>query len=561
MKPVFLALLVAITFLTPAAAAEIGATSRVDVVTVYPQGAEITRVATIKIPAGEHSLILDGLPGDVDPQSIRVEGDVGGAIEIRSIDSNLVHVTDEEDLASQREQIEGDIELLQDEIAAFDQQAHNIAYRRKLIKGVANRPLTTGASSETVVKVDSTDLENLLDLVARRLQTLDENSLKVSVKKRKVSDRINDLMIKLSELSPKDVTRTTVSVDLLSRTETSAVFKIRYRIANAGWQPYYDARLNSSVDDTEADTKPMLSLIRRAQIRQTTTEDWNNVALVLSTARPVGMTSAPGLSPFELQYRRHQYSRLGKSAPRKKEMDSSLAELESVDESKSKLQGTPEPTLPAEEVAANVSVAGFQALYVIPGRLSVDNRGTAKRVKISDDALEVALSANAVPVLDPNAYLMAKFTLGGDSPVLPGRVLLYRDNVFMGNGYLPLLVPGEDHELGFGVDDNIKIIRNEVLHKTGESGVISTSLVEEKSWSTEVKNFHASTVPVKIFDRMPYAVDKDIDVELLSGITPPGEKNVEKKRGVMEWSINLAAGETQTIKFGYRISRPKDLLN
>ena len=73
MRSLFLAAIVATTFLTPVSAAELTAQSQIDAVTVYPQGAEVTRVATADLVRGDHSLILDNLPGDVDPQSIRVE--------------------------------------------------------------------------------------------------------------------------------------------------------------------------------------------------------------------------------------------------------------------------------------------------------------------------------------------------------------------------------------------------------------------------------------------------------------------------------------------------------
>ena len=67
-----------------------------------------------------------------------------------------------------------------------------------------------------------------------------------------------------------------------------------------------------------------------------------------------------------------------------------------------------------------MAVAGFQALYAIPGRVSVDNTGTAKNVRIDTTVIEATLSARAVPKLDPTAYLTAAFTLPGETPLLPG---------------------------------------------------------------------------------------------------------------------------------------------
>ena len=49
-------LLLSATCLTPAFAAEIEGKSHIDAVTVYPQGAEVTRVAEATLEAGEHTL-------------------------------------------------------------------------------------------------------------------------------------------------------------------------------------------------------------------------------------------------------------------------------------------------------------------------------------------------------------------------------------------------------------------------------------------------------------------------------------------------------------------------
>ena len=76
------ALLLAATAFTPAYAAEITANSRISAVTVYPSGAEITRAAEARIEAGDHTLIFQGLPGDLQAETIRVEGSAEAKVEI-----------------------------------------------------------------------------------------------------------------------------------------------------------------------------------------------------------------------------------------------------------------------------------------------------------------------------------------------------------------------------------------------------------------------------------------------------------------------------------------------
>jgi uncharacterized protein (TIGR02231 family) len=211
------------------------------------------------------------------------------------------------------------------------------------------------------------------------------------------------------------------------------------------------------------------------------------------------------------------------------------------------------------QVQAEIEVAGFQALYAIPGRVSVDNTGTAKNVRIDTTGLEAKLSARAVPKLDPNAYLTAAFVLGGETPLLPGTAMLYRDGVFMGQGHLPMLAPGEEAKLGFGADDLIKVKRVEVKRQRGEEGIITTSNVDSRAYDITVKNLHDFVIPVTVLDQMPYSTLEDIVVETLPGMTTPSVKDFEKKRGVLAWNFDLEPKAEKVLKHGFKITWPEDM--
>ena len=208
---------------------------------------------------------------------------------------------------------------------------------------------------------------------------------------------------------------------------------------------------------------------------------------------------------------------------------------------------------------AEVQVAGFQALYGIQGRVSIDNTGTAKKVRIATDTIGAKLSARAVPKLDPNAYMTASFTVQGETPMLPGPVTLYRDGVFMGQGYLPMLSPGEETKLGFGVDDLVKVKRAEVTRVKGEEGLITTSNVDTRAYDLTVKNLHDFPLDVTVIDQMPFSTNEDVTVATLSGMTPPNQSNLERRRGVLAWNFELSPKAEKVIKHGYKITWPKDM--
>ena len=70
-----------------ARAANVEATSAVDAVTVYPDGASITRAIMVEIPGGDNTVVVKDFPLALDPLSLRVEGEADTKITIGAIDT------------------------------------------------------------------------------------------------------------------------------------------------------------------------------------------------------------------------------------------------------------------------------------------------------------------------------------------------------------------------------------------------------------------------------------------------------------------------------------------
>jgi uncharacterized protein (TIGR02231 family) len=559
MRALVVALLLTTTSLSTAFAADINAVSRIDAVTVFPQGAEVTRIAEARIAAGEHTLIFDYLPGDLSPETLRIEGAGKGVIEIGSIDSKMVYLPRSE-LDADRRRIEKDIETLADERAGLDQAIQDAEYQKNLMRELAAGTVASKPGESDARALDAQGLGGVLDLVSAKLAGLGKSILDARQRQREIDRLTAELNGALAAIAPRPSQRTRVSVHLAAPVETEGTFKLRYRVWYAGWQPIYDARLGAM----DQDGKARIELVRRADVSQSTAESWDNVALTLSTARPLGETAAPELAPMAIDKLVEAQS--GDYAESKdedriaaEETPSSLAKFEvrRVDVGDADIESPLDTAL--RQAQANVNIAGFQALYALKDRVSIDNAGTAKKVRIGTDEIDASLSALAVPKLDPNAYLTAAFTLTGDTPLLPGLVLLYREGVFMGQGVFPLLSPGEETKLGFGADDLIKVKRIEVKRRTAEEGLITTSNVDERAFDISVKNLHQASIPVTILDQAPYSTDQKILVETLSGMTPATARDYERQRGVLAWSFDLASQESKLLKHGYKISWPRDV--
>ena len=552
MKTKFVALLLLSSAFTPAVAEDIKTTSHIDAVTVYPQGADIVRISSVDLKAGEHTLLLEDLPGSIDPQSIRVDGAGNAGLEITSVDSKMIELSSV-DIDVKRKVINEQIETLMDERSELDQTVLDAQTQQRLLMSLADKQLQPRSTTETVKTVDATALGNLVDLVGARLTTISKSIHDAQLRQKAIDKVVADLNIQAESLAPNEAAHMQVSVHVAALAAMTGSVKVSYRIGGAGWQPFYDAKLGLPAKGEKA----KLEIIRRAEVMQNTGEVWDNVAMTLSTARPTGSTAAPDLGEDPIQVAMAEA--LGRV-----DMPAPAAPMVADDKLKSEMDsgglaqnGLKKSDVMAIQRQAVIEMAGFNANYVIQGRVSVDNTGTAKKVRIATDQFDAALQAITVPRLDPNAYLTAAFTMKGDAPYLPGVVNLFRDGMFMGQVALPQLSSGEDAKLGFGADDLIKVKRAEVKRNSGKEGIITSSNVQELAWDMSVTNLHDVIIPVTVIDRKPFSTDASITVETLPDMTVPSVIDLDKKRGVLAWNFDLEPKAQKEIKTGYKVTTPE----
>jgi uncharacterized protein (TIGR02231 family) len=537
----------------PASAAEVKGTSAISNVTVFPSGAEVTRVTRVRIAEGDHVVLLTDLPAQAVPGSIRVEGKSSGRLEIGSVDTRRLAVprTDPVAAASERRTLELEIEKLKD-ARAVAQAASQAAETQKLfISKLTELPtrLPTGGTQGTVQLPDWTQLYTI---IGERTLEAQKAVLETAVKLRDIDRQIADLEKKLVALAPAQEERTEVKVFVTAGAALDAELSVRYQIVSANWTPLYDARLTTSARN-EA---PRLTLVRRASIQQRSGEDWTDVALSLSTTRPGSGTAAPELYAMLVDFE-------SDAPPRPMASGAAVRSIRPVQEDRADEQAkrvadqVGNAFAKAEERQATVETAPFQAIFGVPGTVTVLTTGETKRVQIDEAQLEPALTVRVVPRIDPRAFLYAKVTLPKTTPYLPGPVSLFRDATFVGSGRLPQLAPGEEHELGFGSDDSIRVRHAVLDEKRGESGIITSSKTDQRNYRIAVKNHHPRAMTVAVLDQIPVSQNQDIKVELIAKAQPT-RKDPDDKRGVMAWDIKLEPNEEKQVEFGYRVSWPAD---
>lgn len=534
-----------------AGAAEIELASRIDSVTVYPDGAVVTRLGKASLLEGVSQIVLRGLPASVDPASIRVEAQGDGSFAIGAVD---VRQVPGEARPALDQALEGKIRVLQGEKAKLAGEISAIEAKRATIENFGKVGPDKLGEGGKVLPVS--DWPAVFDAIGTAL-------VKVQGELLTLRNRISDLdaeiaaLEKARPLAPRaGQPRRDVAIAVEAKAPVAADIAVSYRVAGASWLPVYEARLT-----TGSANAAEITFTRRAELRQRTGEDWNEVAIELSTTRSAQGTRAPELTPLRIAFYEppvvyEERARLQRQDSERTARSPALA-IAPAPVTPDQALGAAEPKK-AEVQTASVSAGAYQASFKVPGRITVPQDGSSKAVVLTQGKVKPELSARATPELEEKAYLEASFNHEDEAPLLAGEVYLHRDGAYIGKGRLGQVAPGDKVELGFGADDRLKVTRVPVRRRENDSGWLGSTRTDQREFKTVVKSLHAQPVKLTVTERVPFSENSAITVELLSQSTPPTEKQVGDKRGVSAWSFELAPGAQKEIRLAYRIKYPGD---
>ena len=522
----------------PVQAADVDASSTVDAVTVYPDGASVTRVITADLVPGDNTLVANDFPLTLDPSSLRVEGEAGTKLTIGAIDTRPPRAAPPVNLP----ELDKRIEALKDERGNLSGAINAATARRKFAERFAqSSPAGLGEKGEAR-PID--EWRAAFAAVSEEVAAADTAIRDAERKQRDIDREIARLE---ADRATKPPSKLEVRIDLSANAATRATLRVTYSVRNARWTPLYDARLDTGAKDR----KPALELVRRAEITQSTGEDWPNVTLTVSTVRTARGGSAPDLNSLIVQYPQPPRP-LGSVAI-------SDMKLRQMQPPAMAFEAPATPAQRADEQQAAAEIGGFQVTFKIPGRVSVGASDGAKNLRVSTATIAPDLAIRAAPVLDPTAFLEASFKQAEDAPLLPGRVAIYRDGVFVGRGQMAVASKDETVRLGFGADDKVKIERAVIKRDEGSAGlIVTTSRTDERAFKTSVRNGHDFPIRIAIEDQWPVSENEDIVVEMLPSTTPPTATNLRDRRGVLEWAFEAKPGEVRDISFAWRVRWPKD---
>lgn len=268
-------------------------------VTVFLKGAQLTRTAKTDIPAGTSTIKLTGMSPYLDRKTLLVKG--LGDFTILSVNHQLNYLNEKK--------LEEKFKVLNDTIASITRVLEEL--QNELATLIERESfLKLNQTAKGTEQMDAEKLKAVYTFFGDQLNVIKAERLKKTRKVKDLGEILQTFKLQLAqEQKKKQEAESEVMVEVLAAKSVKAEFIVSYMVIHAAWFPSYDIRVNN--------VQEPLKLLYKANISQTTGEDWKDVSLTISNANPYLSGTLPELTPWYLNFSTAQgyYRKGGASTP------------------------------------------------------------------------------------------------------------------------------------------------------------------------------------------------------------------------------------------------------
>lgn len=500
-------------------------------VMVYQDRAQIDRTATVSVPGGRSEVVFTGLPAPLISGSVRARtGD--DAVEVIGLTQREeVHVAERR--AEVRELLE-EVRRLRTRIREVQVEDGELQVRLEQIRQLREYVRGATALSQTSPELDTA-------AIGRSLDQFKDDTDRILVRRSELQAELTDLWDEVGERQQRiadlqygsDRTTTTVTVTLEARGGRSVPVTLSYGVWGVSWVPRYDVRY----DDEQ------LSLAYLAEVRQSSGEDWRDVRLVFTTARPDEMRPPPGNQPLYLQGYKENETTVQLGSVR-----------EEADEDERRESGKAEATVARDQL--QVVQRGLAVDLAVQRDASVPADGRPYRIAVLEQDLDAEVDRYAAPSLSPQVFLRARTTNQTGMPLLPGQVDVYRSAGYVGTIWLDSLAAGEKWDLSLGPAGPVTVKR--------EFDAMRNRTVERAAGRKKVHfvydlvahNYGEQATELVVTEAIPVSHVEQVRIKLSEETTEGFETSEDGS--LHSWTLALKPGEKREIHLEYVVDLPED---
>ena len=262
--------------------------SKITDVTVFFNGAQISRTAEAVLTKGKQIVVFENLPVDIDAESIRMSG--CDDCLIQSINHKFDYVIDD---LPEEEKLREEIKAFRYKITHVNNEMNTLVHQENLLHKNNNFVNSkTGA--------DINQLKQAADFYGKKIVELRAEKLDLSRKVDQLTKERIELFKKLNKERAK-TNRITSKIEMMVTAPAAGKRTItaQYYTTTAGWYPTYDFRVK--------DVNEPLNITYNANVYQSSGEDWKNIKIKLSTSDPQLSSTKPQLEPWIIENSKNIY--------------------------------------------------------------------------------------------------------------------------------------------------------------------------------------------------------------------------------------------------------------
>lgn len=512
--------------------------------TVYPDRARVTVQGACNVEAGQLTLWVDELPLVLEPESVRVTGKGTAKVRLRGVDVSRHYYVDSP--SGRVQELEKQVEQVAEELRARQDEKEGWLAEAKYLDGLrtATAEFARGLSRG---RIDVTQQGKLLAFLRDEEAQLKTAVRKLDAEIRSLTKQVEKLRKELQTMQaaqPRQRFRAKIEAEVLTAGEFQ--LSLSYMVQQAGWRPLYDVCLQA---DNEA---PNLVVSTIAQVQQNSGQDWSQVSLSVSTARPAINQRLPELKPWYVdelvaQPRAVMAQPMLKTAA----MGMAAAEMEVAVR-----EAMPAPVVAEAEVAmAEVQEGSTAVSFQVSGSVDIPGDGSLHKTILHQASFPPALDYLAIPKHTDAVFRRARLINNSAAPMLSGIANLFVDDEFIGQNQLPYVPVNGELKLLLGVEERITVTR-ELARREVEKRFMQDIRQLRYGYKLVLKNLLALPVQVELHDHIPVSRHEQIKVKLENVQPAPAQKS---DLNLLEWHLKLAAQAEQTVVYDYLVEYPRSM--
>ena len=514
-------------------------------VTVFRDGARVTRSKKERLKAGEQVVFVKGISHYAHSDSFRVKGRGAAALKGIDVKSRTDVFEPEGDIASIRkklDELQKERKLISDNIELQQSRLGHLMSIADQFSTEFGQWYAAGESTmESLDRMDKTMVKMLND-VRKNLRELNHKLEQIDVKIQVIQTNIDRAQGQRRTIPTKEV-----QVTLDVKEASSVELEVTYQLGEAGWSPTYDVDIGDDTSD----------LKRIALVYNRTLEDWNDVSLIVSTAS-ARRVEAVKATPFYVDAlstsigygaRIDDFATGVPAAAKYYDEDEGL---DLVKEEEARVY-EPEPEIEETYATASETLSGTM-IFEVPGKISISSGDEPQPITLTEESFE------SRRLYYWNAYAMPEVVAqdeitNANSVMLPGTVKVYAAGDFLGETNVGLIAPREAFRLGTRTAYDVKAEKKLASKDTERAGLSRGKRRRGYEYRLEIKSFSKKPIEMRIVDRIPHSNSEKIQVELKPMQIPTKKSEL----GVLEWEVTLDAEKELTIEYAFEVEWEKDV--